>query len=129
MDPLETLVAKANRDIGTPHQDVPAPGQTTAPPVPRFELYHAAPSLASHKVRFALAEKGLPFRSHALSIIPAGRRHLRRAAPRAPGAPSWRVSRLASVWPMESNARSHDPIAWRAFRMASSPAPSATCSP
>mmetsp|Transcript_13160 Transcript_13160/g.19698 ORF Transcript_13160/g.19698 Transcript_13160/m.19698 type:complete len:361 (-) Transcript_13160:2687-3769(-) len=34
----------------------------------RFELYHAGPSLCSHKVRFTLMEKGVPFVSHDLNI-------------------------------------------------------------
>ncbi|MEM7280647.1 MAG: glutathione S-transferase N-terminal domain-containing protein, partial [Pseudomonadota bacterium] len=40
---------------------------------PRFELYHAAPSLCSHKVRTVLAEKAIPYRSHDLNIMPAGK--------------------------------------------------------
>ncbi|MEM7412369.1 MAG: glutathione S-transferase family protein [Myxococcota bacterium] len=75
MDPteFEALVVGANAEIERPYQDIAAPGGPTPSARPRFELYHAAPSLCSHKVRFALAEKGLPFRSHALRIVPAGR--------------------------------------------------------
>lgn len=40
---------------------------------PRFELYHAAPSLCSHKCRTALAEKGATYMSHAMAIMPAGK--------------------------------------------------------
>ncbi|MEM9105350.1 MAG: glutathione S-transferase family protein [Pseudomonadota bacterium] len=40
---------------------------------PRFELYHAIPSLCSHKCRTVLAEKGVPYMSHAMSIMPAGK--------------------------------------------------------
>ena len=40
---------------------------------PRFELYHASLSLCSFKVRTTLAEKGLAYSSHALSIMPAGK--------------------------------------------------------
>lgn len=39
---------------------------------PRFELYHAAPSLCSHKVRTVLAEKRVPYVSHDMNIMPAG---------------------------------------------------------
>ncbi|MEM9197622.1 MAG: glutathione S-transferase family protein [Pseudomonadota bacterium] len=39
---------------------------------PRFELYHCSLSLCSHKVRAVLAEKGEPYTSHAMSIMPAG---------------------------------------------------------
>jgi 2,5-dichlorohydroquinone reductive dechlorinase len=39
---------------------------------PRFELYHAAPSLCSHKVRMVLAEKQIPYVSHDMNIMPAG---------------------------------------------------------
>ena len=39
----------------------------------RFELYHAAPSLCSHKVRTVLAEKGIPYLSHDMRIV-AGKR-------------------------------------------------------
>lgn len=40
---------------------------------PRFELYHAAPSLCSHKVRAVLAEKQIPYVSHDMDIMPAGK--------------------------------------------------------
>ena len=36
----------------------------------RFELYHFALSFCSHKVRTVLAEKGLPYRSHDIGILP-----------------------------------------------------------
>ncbi len=36
---------------------------------PRFELYHAAPSLCSMKVRTVLAEKSVPYVSHDLNIM------------------------------------------------------------
>ena len=39
---------------------------------PRFELYHAAPSLCSHKVRTVLAEKEVSYVSHDMDILPAG---------------------------------------------------------
>ena len=37
---------------------------------PRFELYHDTLSLCSYKVRMALAEKRIAYRSHDLSILP-----------------------------------------------------------
>ncbi|MEM8937259.1 MAG: glutathione S-transferase family protein [Pseudomonadota bacterium] len=43
-----------------------------APGKPRFELYHADPSLCSHKVRSVMAEKGVTYFSHAMNIMPAG---------------------------------------------------------
>ena len=36
---------------------------------PRFELYHAAPSLCSMKVRTVLAEKQVPYHSHDLNLM------------------------------------------------------------
>ena len=42
-------------------------GDTAAKP--RFELYHAAPSLCSMKVRTVLAEKRVPFISHDLNLM------------------------------------------------------------
>ncbi|MEO1036035.1 MAG: glutathione S-transferase family protein [Pseudomonadota bacterium] len=53
---------RRNRDIGR-----------CPPEGPRFELYHSAPSLCSHKVRTVLAEKDIPYRSHDLNIMPAGK--------------------------------------------------------
>ncbi|MEO0495962.1 MAG: glutathione S-transferase family protein [Pseudomonadota bacterium] len=40
---------------------------------PQFELYHAAPSLCSHKVRTVLAEKQVAYASHDMDIMPAGK--------------------------------------------------------
>ncbi|MEO0367187.1 MAG: glutathione S-transferase family protein [Pseudomonadota bacterium] len=40
---------------------------------PRFELYHSGPSLCSHKCRTTLAEKGIPYMSHDMSIMPVGK--------------------------------------------------------
>ena len=78
MDPdeLERLVAEANRDFTHPRRNrvVPAPGRPPPSTPPRFEVYHAAPSLCSHKVRFTLAEKGVPFTSHDLDILRSGKR-------------------------------------------------------
>lgn len=51
----------ANRVIGTDAGE------------PRFELYHADPSLCSYKVRTVLAEKGVTYFSHAMQIMPAGK--------------------------------------------------------
>jgi hypothetical protein len=53
---LERVVSEANRDIGQPHRDIPAPGEPAAPTSRHFELYHGAPSLRSHEVRFTLAK-------------------------------------------------------------------------
>lgn len=41
--------------------------------VPRFELYHSAPSLCSHKVRTTLAEKQAAYVSHDMTIMPMGK--------------------------------------------------------
>ena len=41
--------------------------------LPRFELYHSAPSLCSHKVRNVLAEKAATYMSHDMMIMPAGK--------------------------------------------------------
>ncbi|MEL6386210.1 MAG: glutathione S-transferase family protein [Pseudomonadota bacterium] len=40
---------------------------------PRFELYHSAPSLCSHKVRTTLAEKQAAYVSHDMTIMPMGK--------------------------------------------------------
>ncbi|MEM8659969.1 MAG: glutathione S-transferase family protein [Pseudomonadota bacterium] len=40
---------------------------------PRFEVYHSAPSLCSHKVRTVLAEKRIPYLSHDMQIMPIGK--------------------------------------------------------
>lgn len=40
---------------------------------PRFEVYHSAPSLCSHKVRTVLAEKQVPYISHDMQIMPIGK--------------------------------------------------------
>ncbi|MEO0465665.1 MAG: glutathione S-transferase family protein [Pseudomonadota bacterium] len=40
---------------------------------PRFELYHSAPSLCSHKVRTTLAEKQAAYVSHDMIIMPMGK--------------------------------------------------------
>jgi 2,5-dichlorohydroquinone reductive dechlorinase len=40
---------------------------------PRFELYHSAPSLCSHKVRTILAEKQAAYFSHDMQIMPIGK--------------------------------------------------------
>ncbi|MEM9315259.1 MAG: glutathione S-transferase family protein [Pseudomonadota bacterium] len=40
---------------------------------PRFEVYHSAPSLCSHKVRTVLAEKQIPHVSHDMQIMPLGK--------------------------------------------------------
>ncbi|MEO1080250.1 MAG: glutathione S-transferase family protein [Pseudomonadota bacterium] len=67
---FEETVLAANRQLGDNprHRTV---GSVTGRP--RFELYHSAPSLCSHKVRTTLAERGVPYRSHDLNIMLAGR--------------------------------------------------------
>lgn len=63
----EVLVAAANADLSDPARNQvlrPQAGIT-----PRFELYHAGLSMCSQKVRVVLAEKGVPYLSHEMSIV------------------------------------------------------------
>lgn len=48
----------------------PAKNRTIGSGQPRFELYHFALSVCSHKVRTCLAEKGAPYISHDIGILP-----------------------------------------------------------
>ncbi len=62
---MESLVADARDALGSdgpPHGGEP----DTAP---RFELFHAANSICSHKVRAVLAHHGLPYASHVLNMF------------------------------------------------------------
>ncbi len=68
---FENLTRAANAQLGTNrrHRDIgPCPEGGS-----RFELYHSAPSLCSHKVRTVLAEKAVPYRSHDMNIMLAGK--------------------------------------------------------
>ena len=70
---FEQLVAAANEVLAHPRRDATIgvdDGSATA--TPRFELHHAAPSLCSFKVRTVLFERGIPFRSHDMNILPSG---------------------------------------------------------
>ena len=65
------IVAVANKDLKNKNYNKPIGvpnGHDT-----RFELYHSAPSLCSHKVRTVLAEKNIPYMSHDMSIMPIGK--------------------------------------------------------
>ena len=77
---LTELVGAANEPFTRPYRNKvmdegfvaggdPAGGPA---PKPRFELYHAAPSLCSMKVRTVLAEKRVPFTSHDLNLMMRG---------------------------------------------------------
>ncbi|MEM9435743.1 MAG: glutathione S-transferase family protein [Pseudomonadota bacterium] len=64
---IAALVAAANSALPPSAQGVVIGGDGS---VPRFELYHAGFSMCSNKVRCVLAEKRLPYTSHALRIGP-----------------------------------------------------------
>ncbi|MEM1402282.1 MAG: glutathione S-transferase family protein [Pseudomonadota bacterium] len=70
-DELRALVAAANTEMrnGYANKIVGAMGNES----PRFELYHSAPSLCSHKVRTTLAETNAAYFSHDMSIMPMGK--------------------------------------------------------
>ena len=67
---FEKVVLAANQQLGDNprHSNI---GKSLGRP--RFELYHSAPSLCSHKVRTTLGELAIPYRSHDMNIMPAGR--------------------------------------------------------
>ena len=70
---FEQIVASANRALAHPRRDsVVGMDSASATGGPRFELYHSAPSLCSFKVRTVSFERGIPFRSHDMNIMPAG---------------------------------------------------------
>lgn len=68
---FQTLVDGANAHLkpANRHQLVGSTGGGK----PRFEVYHSAPSLCSHKVRTVLAEKQLAYMSHDMQIMPIGK--------------------------------------------------------
>ena len=67
---LRRLVKAANTSLRNGYKN-----KVTGPVVgaPRFELYHSAPSLCSHKVRTTLAEKQAAYVSHDMIIMPMGK--------------------------------------------------------
>lgn len=64
---LEELVDAANESLTSAYRNRVVHGDTGS--TPRFELYHAAPSLCSMKVRTVLAEKQAPYFSHDLNLM------------------------------------------------------------
>lgn len=69
---FEELVAAANEMLAHPRRDTTVGSGNGSPEAaPRFEVYHSAPSLCSFKVRTLLFERGIPFRSHDMNILPA----------------------------------------------------------
>ena len=62
---LKELVAAANAPLTDP-----ARNRQVGAGASRFELYHFALSVCSHKVRTCLMEKGAPFVSHDIGILP-----------------------------------------------------------
>ena len=65
------LVDAANDVLAHPRRDGTFGGPNGSQQVaPRFEVYHSAPSLCSFKVRAVLFERGIPFRSHDMNIMP-----------------------------------------------------------
>ena len=65
------LVTSANEVLAHPRRETTFAGDNGSPgATPRFEVYHSAPSLCSFKVRAVLFERGIPFRSHDLNIMP-----------------------------------------------------------
>ena len=68
---LAQLVDAANDVLAHPRRETTFGGDNGArQAMPRFEVYHSAPSLCSFKVRAVLFERGIPFRSHDLNIMP-----------------------------------------------------------
>lgn len=64
---LEELVDAANESFTSAYRNRVVNGDAGS--TPRFELYHAAPSLCSMKVRTVLAEKQVPYFSHDLNLM------------------------------------------------------------
>ena len=64
---LSQLVEAANAPFTSAYRNRVVNGEGGGSP--RFELYHAAPSLCSMKVRTVLAEKDVPYRSHDLNLM------------------------------------------------------------
>lgn len=67
---LKKLVEAANASLRKGYKN-----KTVGKPsgAPRFELYHSAPSLCSHKVRTTFAEKQTAYVSHDMMIMPMGK--------------------------------------------------------
>ncbi|MEM7704516.1 MAG: glutathione S-transferase family protein [Pseudomonadota bacterium] len=68
---FRSIVSAANRQLGTNNRNRIIGG--SAGSNIRFELYHAGPSLCSHKVRTVMAEKEITYRSHDMNIMPDGK--------------------------------------------------------
>lgn len=73
---FKVLVEAANQALAHPRRDRAMNASTgthssRTNAAPRFEIYHSAPSLCSFKVRSVLFERGIPFRSHDMNIMPA----------------------------------------------------------
>jgi 2,5-dichlorohydroquinone reductive dechlorinase len=72
---ISTVISTARETVVPPKRrtfitaDHPLPTQPATPEnTPRFELYNADFSICSNKVRMTLAQKGLPYISHAVDI-------------------------------------------------------------
>jgi hydroxyquinol 1,2-dioxygenase len=63
---LSDMVRAANAHLADPALN----RVVGAAAAPHFELYHFGLSLCSYKLRLALAEKGIPYRSHDIGILP-----------------------------------------------------------
>lgn len=68
---LVAMVDATNAQLGGPYKNKVIGGVNGQRP--RFEIYHSAPSLCSHKVRTVLAERGVPHTSHDMSIMTIGK--------------------------------------------------------
>ena len=64
---LTALVNAANADLNDPAHTRAMRAQSDH--TLRFELYHAGLSMCSQKVRAVLAEKGVPYQSHEMTIV------------------------------------------------------------
>ncbi|MEM7303087.1 MAG: dioxygenase [Pseudomonadota bacterium] len=62
---MKDHLAAANAPLDDPHRN-----RLIGSGPARFELYHFALSVCSHKVRTCLAEKGAPYNSHDIKILP-----------------------------------------------------------
>jgi 2,5-dichlorohydroquinone reductive dechlorinase len=67
---IEALVSAANQRLQDPERNRVVNGDAASNP--RFELYHFALSLCSHKVRTVMNEKELSYTSHDVNILPPG---------------------------------------------------------
>ncbi|AZG07442.1 glutathione S-transferase family protein [Pigmentiphaga sp. H8] len=65
MRDLEAMVGGARRQLGRPPEPI---GSSAGDGPPRFELFHAANSICSQKVRVVLAHHGMPYLSNAMHI-------------------------------------------------------------